>query len=85
MVLERKASVAFPVTDTNRLTILRDGSSLEIFIDDAQDFDVSLYSAAGLRAIHTKASGGKAVLSVGNLPKGVYIIKAGGKTQKIII
>lgn len=85
MVLERKASVAFPVTDTNRLIILRDGSSLEIFIDGTPDFDVSLYSAAGLRAIHSKAAEGKAVLSIGHLPKGVYIIKAGGKTQKIII
>lgn len=84
-VLERKASVNPPTIGDNTLTVLRRGTELEIFLDGERDFTAALYTPSGLCAAKKLSYGGKATIDTQMLPKGIYIINAGGKSKKIIL
>lgn len=84
-VLARKASISMPSTEKGKLTLLRNGNNLEIFLEGITDFKVCLYTPAGQCLGRTNAVDGKATITTRNLINGIYIVKAGDKTQKIIL
>lgn len=54
-------------------------------ITDADNYDIEVFSAAGLRVAHHANLSGSTTVSLACLPQGVYIVRAAGATKRIII
>lgn len=84
-VLTRKASAASPVIGDRKLIVLRNGSDIEIFIDGESTFEAAVYTVGGTCTARGRATDGKVTIDATNLQRGIYIIRAGEFSQKIII
>ena len=46
--------------------------------------EVTVYDAAGRPQVRVTATGGETVVSIGHLPAGAYVVKAGSQTFKFM-
>lgn len=60
---------------------LEDG---QLTVDMEEGGTVTLYDAAGKQVRSLRAKSGRNTLSLGQLPKGVYIVKVNGNSQKFL-
>lgn len=65
--------------DSKELFVCVNGG--EIVVNNAQNFDVTVYSLTGQPIYCNNEYNGESI----SLSKGIYIVKAGGKTRKVII
>lgn len=67
------------VDESAELSVNVDGD--EIIVNNAENYPVAIYTLAGHKVYYNHAYNGESI----SLSKGIYIVKAGSKTQKVII
>ncbi len=85
-VLSRQASINGVGADkASELLVNRRGDEVEVTLPGALDMDVRIYAANGAAMGQVKSAGNTATLSLGGLPKGVYVINVNGlRSHKLV-
>lgn len=91
------STFAFDVVDLNSsVGSVADQTTFRIHPNPTQDMimvyssysgtkEVELFNILGERVLYAPMAGYEMKLSLGNLPKGIYMLRAGSKTEKIIL
>ncbi len=56
-----------------------------LYVDSASDSDMDVYSLSGSRMMSVKIEEGTNTMDVSHLASGMYIVRIGGKTDKLIV
>jgi hypothetical protein len=76
---------AAPQIKNPKLSILRNGNQFQIQFGKVQKTDVSVYSATGVLVSKKLVNADNTTIDLTGKAKGVYIIKAAGLTQKVVV
>jgi hypothetical protein len=76
---------ATPQSKVSKLAVLRSGNQFQIQFGKSQKTEVSVYSATGVLVSKKLVNADNTTIDLTGKAKGVYIIKAAGLTQKVVV
>lgn len=79
-----KVEVDYPFANLEKFTFSDEATAIDVLKTEMTNDDVRIYNTNGVLLKTVKQSDGAASFSTSDLPKGIYIIKNGSTTYKIV-
>ncbi len=79
-----KVEVDYPFANLEKFTFSDESTAIDVLTTERTNDDVRIYNTNGVLLKTVKQSDGEASFSTSDLPKGIYIIKNGKTTCKIV-
>lgn len=79
-----KVEVDYPLANLEKFTFSNEANAIDVLTTEGTGDDVHIYNTNGVLLRTVKQTDGTASFSTSDLPKGIYIIKNGSTTYKIV-